>query len=408
MKPTPTSAWLLEEARAIASELSKVQDEADARGFYPDVIHQRLLDGGFYRIVQPKMFGGLGTDAETYIRVIMALSQGHPASGWCYTLASSHALVLGSVFGEDAQRELFGADGDFRAAYAAGPAGMPKFERVEGGYVVSGLWPFASGIPVCNHFLGGAVIPDESGAMRAIVFVVGKDKVTVQNDWGGDSVMGMQGSGSNSVRLSEVFIPDRHIAPSPIVRLSTDELPDGTPGTRLHRDGLFLGLIYGWFSCEFGAILTGTARAACAEYEKQLRTKPSFSDPTRPRMHEPEFQRLYGEAMCRADAAEALTLSATRLYRDQCTRWLERGDPVRAEDTMQVWGISREGCRAACEAVEMLFHSIGASVVKRGERLQRYFRDVQMYRVHFQSQAFSPVLRSRVQLGLPLPPPFHR
>ncbi len=408
MKPTPTSAWFLEEARAIASELSKLQDEADARGCYPDVIHQRLLDGGFYRIVQPKLFGGLGTDAETYIRVIMALSQGHPASGWCYTLASSHALVLGSVFGEEAQRELFGADGDFRAAYAAGPAGIPKFERVAGGYVVSGLWPFASGIPVSNHFLGGAVIPDESGAMRAIVFVVAKDKVSVQDDWGGDSVMGMQGSGSNSVRLSEVFIPDRHIAPSPIVRLSTDELRDGTPGTRLHRDGLFLGLIYGWFSCEFGAILTGTARAACAEYEKQLRNKPSFSDPTRPRMHEPEFQRLYGEAMCRVDAAEALTLSATRLYRDQCTRWLERGDPVRAADTMQVWGISREGCRAACEAVEMLFHSIGASVVKRGERLQRYFRDVQMYRVHFQSQAFSPVLRSRVQLGLPLPPPFHR
>jgi 3-hydroxy-9,10-secoandrosta-1,3,5(10)-triene-9,17-dione monooxygenase len=407
-KPTPTSAWLLEEAQAIASELSKAQDQSDARGFYSDALHQRLLDGGFYRIVQPRMFGGLGTDAETYIKVIMALSQGHPASGWCYTLASSHALVLGSVFSEETQRELFGADGDFRAAYAAGPAGMPKFERKDNGYVVTGLWPFASGIPVCNHFLGGAVIPDESGAMRAIVFVVAKDKVSVQNDWGGDAVMGMQGSGSNSVRLNEVFIPDRHIAPSPIVRLSTDELPDGTPGTRLHNDGLFLGLIYGWFSCEFGAILTGTARAALAEYARQLRTKPCFADPTKPRMHEPEFQRLYGEAMCRVDAAEALTLSAARLYVEQCRRWLESRQPVRAEDTMQVWGISREGCRAACEAVEMLFHSIGASVVKRTERLQRYFRDVQMYRVHFQSQAFSPVLRSRVQLVLPLPPPFHR
>lgn len=408
MNRISTPASLIEEARAIAVELSKAQDESDARGCYSDAIHQRLLDGGFYRIVQPKMFGGLGTEAETYIKVIMALSQGHPASGWCYTLASSHALVLGSVFGEDAQRELFGADGDFRAAYAAGPAGMPKFERKDDGYVVSGLWPFASGIPVCNHFLGGAVIPDESGALRAIVFVVAKDKVSVLNDWGGDAVMGMQGSGSNSVRLNEVFIPDRHIAPSPIVRLSTEGLPDGTPGTRLHNDGLFLGLIYGWFSCEFGAILTGTARAALADYEKQLRTKPSFSDPTKPRMHEPEFQRLYGEAMCRVDAAEALTLSATRLYVDQCRRWLDSKQPVRAEDTMQVWGISREGCRAACEGVEMLFHSIGASVVKRGDRLQRYFRDVQMYRVHFQSQAFSPVLRSRVQLGLPLPPPFHR
>jgi 3-hydroxy-9,10-secoandrosta-1,3,5(10)-triene-9,17-dione monooxygenase len=285
---------------------------------------------------------------------------------------------------------------------------MPKFERKDGGYVVTGLWPFASGIPVCNHFLGGAVIPDESGALRATVFVVSKDKVTVQNDWGGDAVMGMQGSGSNSVRLNEVFIPDRHIAPSPIVRLSTEGLPDGTPGTRLHHDGLFLGLIYGWFSCEFAAILAGTARGACGEYERQLRTKPSFADPTRMRMEEPEFQRLYGEALCRADAAEALALAATRLYADQCQRWARDRVPVRAEDSLQVWGISREGCRAACEAVEMLFHSIGASVVRRGERLQRYFRDVQMYRVHFQSQAFSPVLRSRVQLGLNIPPPFHR
>ncbi len=408
MAQRPSKEWLLEEATAIAAELQREQDETDARGHYSEAVHARLLRGGFYRILQPTMYGGLGTDCETYIRVIMRLSQGHPAAGWCYTLASSHALIVGSCFSEGAQSELFGADGDFRAAYAAGPAGAPKFERREGGYAVTGLWPFASGIPVCNHFLGGAVIPQESGELRAIVFVVAKDKLSVQNDWGGDAVMGMQGSGSNSVRLANVFIPDRHIAPSPIVRLSTENLPEGTPGTRLHGEGLFLGLIYGWFSCEFAAILTGTARAACAEYERQLRTKPSFADPTRMRMEEPEFQRLYGEALCRADAAEALALAATRLYADQCRRWAQERIPVRAEDTLQVWGISREGCRAACECVEMLFHSIGASVVRRGERLQRYFRDVQMYRVHFQSQAFSPVLRSRVQLGLTIPAPFHR
>jgi 3-hydroxy-9,10-secoandrosta-1,3,5(10)-triene-9,17-dione monooxygenase len=402
-----SAASLLAEAASISAELRAQQDENDARGCYSDAIHRRLLAGGFYRILQPKMFGGLGTDCETYIRVIMELSRGHPASGWCYTLASSHALVLGSCFSEEAQRELFGTDGDFRAAYAAGPAGMPEFERRDDGYVISGLWPFASGIPVSSHFLGGAVIPDTAGAMRAIVFVVPTTSVTVLPDWGGDAAMGMQGSGSNSVRLTKVFVPDRHIAPSPIMRLSTAGLPpEGTPGTRLHREGVFLGLIYGWFSCEFGAILTGTARAACEEYERQLRSKPSFSNPAQPRMHEPEFQRLYGEAMCRTDAAEALTLAATRMYVEQCERWIETGAPVTAQDTLRVWGTSREGCRAACEAVEMLFHSIGASVVRRGERLQRYFRDVQMYRVHFQSQAFSPVLRSRAVLGLPLPPPF--
>ena len=121
--PVRTAEWLIAEAKQIAAVLRNEQDESDARGFYSDAIHQRLLDGGFYRIIQPKTFGGLGTDAETYIRVIMALSQGHPASGWCYTLASSHALVLGSVFSEETQRELFGTNGDFRACYAASPAG---------------------------------------------------------------------------------------------------------------------------------------------------------------------------------------------------------------------------------------------------------------------------------------------
>jgi 3-hydroxy-9,10-secoandrosta-1,3,5(10)-triene-9,17-dione monooxygenase len=404
----PSPQWLIAEATEIARQLRNEQDDSDARGYYSDAIHRRLLDGGFYRILQPRMFGGYGTDCETYIRVIMALSQGHPGSGWCYTLASSHALVLGSHFSEEVQRELFGPEGDFRAAYAAGPAGPPSFERTEGGYIVSGLWPFASGIPVSNHFLGGAVIPDASNRLTAIAFVVPRESLTVLPDWGGEAAMGMQASGSNTVRLSNVFVPDHHIIPSPIVRLSTDSLPDGTPGTRLHQEGLFLGLIFSWFSCEFGAILTGTARAACEEYERQLRTKPSFADPTRPRMYEPELQRVFGEALCRADAAEALTLAATRLYAQQCDGWMKAATAITPEDTTKVWGTSREGCRAACEAVEMLFHTVGASVARRGDRLQRYFRDVQMYRVHIQSQAQIPIVRAHVQLGLQIPSPFRR
>ena len=402
--PSPDS--LITQAREIAADLRDQQDENDARGCYSDEIHRRLLKGGFYRILQPRMFGGFGTDCETFIRVIMELSRGHPGSGWCYTLASSHALVAGSIFSEDVQRELFGEDGDFRAAFVAAPAGMPTFKPVEGGYKVSGLWAFASGIPVCNYFLGGAFMPGPDGKPTAIAFVVPREKITVLEDWGGDAAMGMQASGSNSVKLEEVFIPDSHIAPNPIFRLSTEGLKDGTPGTRLHKEGLFLGMIFAWFSCEFGAIFTGTARAACEEYEYLLRVKPSFLDPAQKRMHEGEFQRLLGEAMCRTDAAEALTLSATRLHMELCDRWMKTGTPITAHDTMHVWAVSREGCRSACEAVEMLFRTIGASVVRRGDRLQRYFRDAQMYRVHVQSQAVNPMLRAQLQMGLPIPPLF--
>jgi 3-hydroxy-9,10-secoandrosta-1,3,5(10)-triene-9,17-dione monooxygenase len=404
--PFASAAQLMSRARELSAELREQQDESDARGYYSEAVHQRLLDGGFYRILQPRMFGGLGTDCETYIRVIMELSRGHPSSGWCYTLASSHALVAGAHFSEPVQRELFGSNGDFRCAYAAGPAGIPTFERSEAGYLVSGLWPFASGIPVCNHFMGGAVIAGTDGIPNPITFVVPRQSVEVIADWGGDAAMGMQASGSNSVRLARVFIPDAHIIRTPITIFSTDSLPDGTPGTRLHNEGLFLGIIFGWFSCEFGAILTGAARAALEEYERILVTKPMLFEPDRKRMHDPELQRLLGEAMCRADAAEALTLQATRLYLDQCAAWMSERRPISAADTMRVWGTAREGCRAACEAVEMLFHSAGASGARRGDRLQRYFRDVQMYRVHFQSQSTAPMLRAQIKLGVELPPAF--
>ena len=129
-------------------------------------------------------------------------------------------------------------------------------------------------------------------------------------------------------------------------------------------------------------------------------------DPKRTRMHDPELQRIFGEALCRADAAEALTLSATRLHAAQCDRWMTERQPITAADTLRVWGTAREGCRAACECVEMLFHSAGASGAKRGDRLQRYFRDVQMYRIHFQSQAITPMLRAQLQLGTEVPLPF--
>ena len=128
------------------------------------------------------------------------------------------------------------------------------------------------------------------------------------------------------------------------------------------------------------------------------------SDPITSR--HPSAAEIIARATCRADAAEALTLSATRLHTEQCDRWMKERQPIAAADTLRVWGTAREGCRAACECVEMLFHSAGASGAKRGDRLQRYFRDVQMYRIHFQSQAITPMLRAQLLLGTEVPLPF--
>ncbi|HTX24378.1 MAG TPA: hypothetical protein VMD03_06960 [Steroidobacteraceae bacterium] len=402
-EPDLTPERLVARAAALRPLLAEQQEENDRRGYYSDPIHAELMRGGFYRILQPRRFGGYEFSLETFIRVVMELAQGHPASGWCFTLAASHGYVLASHWPEHVQRELFGSEGDFRCAMTAGPTGT--FERVADGYRVSGVHGFASGIPVCNYFMGAGMVPQDGRPPANMYFVVPREQISILPDWGGELSLGMQGSGSNSVKLTNVLVPERHFVPANVM-LSSEHSPGGTPGARLHGNPIYLGVLAGWFSCEFGAILTGTARAALAEFQHLLETRTMTFNPQLLRAHDPNNQITLGEALSRADAAEALTFAATRLYTEQCERWAREGKPITPADTLRVWSISREGCRNACEAVEMLFRAAGASVSKRGQRLQRYFRDVQMYRIHIQSQPTFPAMRGQVQLGLPLPAPF--
>ena len=402
-EPGLTPEALIARAAALKPLLAEQQEQSDARGRYSDEIHERLLREGFYRILQPRMFGGYEFGLETYVRAVMELSQGHPASGWCFTLAASHGLVLASHWPLQAQRELFGPEGDFRCAMTAGPTGT--YRCVEGGYIVSGVHPFASGIPVSTHFMGAGLLRGEDGAAQTVYFVVPRERFEILPDWGGERSLGMQASGSNSVKITEAFVPEHHFVPANVM-LSSEHLPQGTHGTRAHGNPMYLGILAGWFSCEFGAIFTGTARAALVEFEHLLRTKKMTFNPQVPRSHDAFNQVTLGEALSRTDAAEALTIAATRLCMELSERWARDGTPITAADTLRVWSISREGCRHACDAVEMLFKAAGASVSKRGERLQRYFRDVQMYRVHIQSQPLFPQMRGQVQLGIPLPAPF--
>jgi alkylation response protein AidB-like acyl-CoA dehydrogenase len=57
---------------------------------------------------------------------------------------------------------------------------------------------------------------------------------------------------------------------------------------------------------------------------------------------------------------------------------------------------------AAARAVEIIFAAAGSSAAKRGTRLQRYYRDVAMYRGHIAAQDLNTAGDlARVHFGLP-------
>lgn len=64
--------------------------------------------------------------------------------------------------------------------------------------------------------------------------------------------------------------------------------------------------------------------------------------------------------------------------------------------------MARQSCLMSCSAVDLLFRRGTPTVTTRGHKLQRYFRDIQMYLVHPASQPWVPRGRAQSYLGLPV------
>ncbi len=391
-------ATLVERAAALRPLLLAQQEESDRRGVYSDEVHEAFRQAGFYRILQPRMFGGYELPPSVFLKVVMQIARGHPAAAWCFTLTGSHGYFIASHYPEVAQRELFGPQGEFRSPQVVGPAGT--MTPVEGGYLVEGVWPFASGVPVATHFMGGSLAPQPDGSVRHVFFAVPRDQVEILPDWGEGRFMGMQASGSNSVRVDKVFVPERMIIPFDMMT-GTERKPHGSPGVQLHGNPMYLGILAGWFHCEFGAIMSGAAMAACDAFAELAHNRPILTNPQLKRVHDPFTQLTYATALGKAQSAQALTLAAVGLYEAQCARFGRTGAPITPLDSYEVWGMAREACVMACDAVEILFHAAGASAGRTGNRLQRYFKDIEMYRLHIQNQPTLPVARAQAEFGLP-------
>ncbi len=399
-EPGLTPDIMVERARALIPMLRAQQDEADAQGCYTDEVHEAFKAAGFYRILQPRMFGGYQFDFPSFLRVVMEIGRGHPGSAWCFTLTSSHSLVVASHFPEDVQREIFGPDGDFRSPHRAPPAGT--WTRTDGGWIVSGRWSYSSGIPVATHFIGCGLIREEGKPPRMVNFIAPKDKVKVLADWGGGASLGMEASGSNTVELTDVFIPHRHLFREDILLTSLDFGPEDGVGVQLHNEPMYIGVVGGLFHATFGGIFTGAARAALDEFEDTAKVTDAYRRPGVSRINHIEAQTPFGQALNLADCAEALTLSVAQRIMDQFAVAARDGTPITVEQTIQNWDMSRQACVMACDAIDILFRASPVRAANRGQKMQRYLRDAQMYRIHPSSQPWLDAARARSHGDLPI------
>ncbi|MGA1838085.1 acyl-CoA dehydrogenase family protein [Herbiconiux sp. 11R-BC] len=364
---------IIRRARGLREQLRLEQEESERRGSYSASVHDRMREAGLYRITAPRAYGGLQLPLPVLTKVIIEVAQGDPGSGWCYALAAGHQITMASYWPASVQAEVFGEKGEFLAPHNFAWGGSA--ERVAGGWLIDGTFPYGSGVPYATHFMLTITARDGEGDRRLTV-VLDRSEFEVLDDWSG--AFGMKASGSNGVRISQVTVPEE--------RALTDVFDDPallrTPGSLEHDEPGYFGRTTAYHPAGLAAVAVGTGRAALDEFERLITASASKNAPGRRKIDDPVYREVLGTALAGIDAAEALALSAAGAYVRAGRRAAAHGEPLTVADEVRLATLSRSACMLAAAAVDELFLHAGTLNVNDGTRMQRYFRDISMLRTH--------------------------
>jgi 3-hydroxy-9,10-secoandrosta-1,3,5(10)-triene-9,17-dione monooxygenase len=139
-----------------------------------------------------------------------------------------------------------------------------------------------------------------------------------------------------------------------------EDMRDGTPGTRLHGNPMYLGRVAGPYHMSLITPVIGAAKAALDEYQDIIRTKNTNFPPITPRAEHEDFQRAFGQATILTDTAENLMIRGGEVYMEMCQRWASDGTLITVEQNLRLWAMLQHAGRIACDAVELLFKNAGA------------------------------------------------
>lgn len=334
----------------LAEHASRTESQ---RQVVPEVM-DALEAAGLFEVVVPKRVGGHGATMATQLAVAAELGRGCASTAWVQTIVNvttcgvARSGSAGAVFGNgDGPRP--------RACGVLAPNGTAR--PTDGGYVVDGRWPFASGSFYASWFTGGVLLHDGDGQVTgAGMVVIPRSSVTVDDTW---HVAGMCGTASNTVVVDDLVVPTGNVTP-----LGDDDKPMGHDPADLWPLGSVLALIL------VGPLL-GAARA-CAEMVVDTAPRRALS---------------YTSYASTTDSIVAVT-EVARAQLDIDAAWLHAFQAAAYVDAVGAGAprnpLQEARLRGQCgyltsllrQGVETLLNVAGAGSFAQASVLQRHWRDI--------------------------------
>jgi 3-hydroxy-9,10-secoandrosta-1,3,5(10)-triene-9,17-dione monooxygenase len=375
-------------ARALAPALRERAARTEELRRLPPETERDLHDCGLFRILQPKRVGGSELDYVALVDCADALGLGDASVSWNFANLASHHWMLG-MFAPEAQSAVWGENPDTLIASSfVFPAGRAR--KTGGGYLLSGHWPFSSGVEACGWNMLASVVAsdDEADGVEYRLFLLNRRDYSIDDTW---NAAGLRGTGSNDVRVTDAFVPEH-------MTVAVSDLAGGaTPGSVVNPNALYMLPVFSLFPYVLSGVGLGNAQACLDDYVEIARHRASTYN--RAKLGDLQSTQIkIAEASAKIDAARLI-------MRTNCVDVLaeiRRGDiPSIAAKTR----LRRDGAFAVnlcTEAVSLLFAASGARSLFTSGALQRQFRDAHAVNAHlaFNFDA-AGTNYGRVALGLP-------
>lgn len=365
MSASSLAEQLLQAVEGMHPAIRDAADDIDAQRTLPDWLLQKLADAGVFRMLAGKEHGGLQADPVTTAKVIEAISRSNGSVGWIAMIFSITPFWVAAFLEDGVGQEFFRVDPPMLLGGTQVPHG--RAVKTDGGWRLTGQWPFASGSNHANWlstgswmYEGSEPILEESGSAMWRLFLSPASNCQILDTW---HTTGLKGTGSHDYTMEDVFVPDRLVVKHPA---------QGEP-IRTEAHYAYPGMSVPMMS----AVSLGIAQAAVDSLNELLREK----------LDRRNARPVWGDLDKQTDLAktEFLVGSARAyMYENLSQLWaqVQEGNEI----PLDLRGRFRTACTSAVtasiQAVDLAYAAAGASSIYASSDLERCFRDVHTAAAH--------------------------
>lgn len=356
-------------ARKLIPALKERARHAEQLRHMPDETIADLRQAGLFSLMAPRHHGGEEQPLAALTSAVVEVGKACGSSAWILCIYGIHNWIAG-LYDRPLQQELF--EGRDHVLFPGAFGLMGKARPVDGGYRLTGRWPFGTGVHHSDWVAVSAGIEGDEGSdrfsMNAQLFMLPRAAVEVVDTW---HVSGLCGTGSHDVAVHDVFIPAHRGVGFMSIAMGT------APGARLSDSGLYTMPLFACLAAAATAPAVGMALGAIELFTERAKgRKLRFSRCLQ--SEQPQAQVRLSQSAAEARAAQLL-LDAAVSQLDESARARQ---PLSIPDRIAL----RRDCVhavALCKsAVLRLAEASGASAIHLDHPMQRFARDVSALSTH--------------------------